>query len=485
MEIVVIILYILSLLYIFLFSMNQLHLTWIYSRNKRSPEHDIPLFADFEPLVTIQLPIYNEKYVVERLIEAVSKLDYPKTKLEIQVLDDSTDETSEIILKKIESLRPLGLNLKFIHREQRTGYKSGALENGLKLANGAFIAIFDADFIPQADFLRKTITYFSDSSIGVVQTRWSHINTDYSLLTQLQAFGLDAHFSIEQRARNVAGSFINFNGTCGLWRKSCIEDAGGWAFDTLTEDLDLSYRAQLNGWKFKYLEEVSTPGELPVLMQAVKSQQFRWNKGGAETARKLFGSVMKSNSSVSKKVHAFFHLFNSSVFVGVLVAALLSVPILYLKPNHPEITWLFDLGIIFLFGFFGIALFYWVSTKRFYKNPLRIFLSRFPGFLIVSMGLTLHNALAVLEGLWGIKTPFVRTPKFNIHNKLDSWRNNVYIKPSVNLLTILEGLLCLYFIFGIALGIYLKDTTLIIFHVMLALGFGSVFYYSVKPLAHA
>jgi hypothetical protein len=234
-----------------------------------------------------------------------------------------------------------------------------------------------------------------------------------------------------------------------------------------------------------YLEDVSTPGELPVLMQAVKSQQFRWNKGGAETARKLFGSVLKSNSSVRKKIHAFFHLFNSSVFVGVLVAALLSVPILYVKPNHPEITWLFDLGIIFLFGFFSISLFYWVSTKRFYKNPLRIFLSRFPGFLIVSMGLSLHNGLAVLEGLWGIKTPFVRTPKFNIHNKLDSWRNNVYIKPSINLLTILEGLLCLYFIFGIVLGIYLNDTALIIFHVMLALGFGSVFYYSVKPLTHA
>ncbi len=484
MEIVVIVLYILSLLYIFLFSMNQLHLTWIYKKDKRSGTQDQPLNANFEPLVTIQLPVYNEKYVVERLIEAVSKLDYPKNKLEIQVLDDSTDETSEIILKTIEALRPLALNLKFIHREQRTGYKAGALENGLKLANGEFIAIFDADFIPQSDFLRKTITYFSDPSIGVVQTRWSHINRDYSLLTQLQAFGLDAHFSIEQSARNVAGSFINFNGTCGLWRKSCIEDAGGWAFDTLTEDLDLSYRAQLKGWKFKYLEDVCTPGELPMLMQAVKSQQFRWNKGGAETARKLFGSVLKSNSSILKKTHAFFHLFNSSVFVGVLVAALLSVPILYVKPNHPEINWLFDLGVLFLSGFFAISLFYWVATKRFYKNPWHIFFRRFPGFLIVSMGLSLHNGLAVLEGLLGIKTPFVRTPKFNINSKFDSWRNNVYIKPSINLLTILEGLLCLYFIFGIAVGIYLDDMTLILFHVMLALGFGSVFYYSVKPLAH-
>lgn len=485
MEILIIILYILSLLYIFLFSMGQLHLTWIYSKNKSNPKKELPLHSDFEPLVTIQLPVYNEKYVVERLIDAVSKLDYPKNKLEIQVLDDSTDETSEIILKKVETLSDTGLNIKFIHREHRTGYKAGALEHGLRLASGEFIAIFDADFIPEADFLKKTIAYFSDPSIGVVQTRWAHINRDYSLLTQLQAFGLDAHFSIEQSARNAAGSFINFNGTCGLWRKQCIEDAGGWSHDTLTEDLDLSYRAQLKGWKFKYLEDVSTPGELPVIMQAVKSQQFRWNKGGAETARKIFGSVLRSNASFRVKAHAFFHLFNSSVFVGVLVAALVSVPMLYIKSSHPGITWLFDLGVIFLFGFFSISLFYWVATKQFHQKPIRIFLKRFPSFLIVSMGLSLHNGLAVIEGLLGIKTPFIRTPKFNIHDKLDSWRSNVYIKPSLNLLTILEGVLCLYFLFGIAVGIHLHDSILIVFHVMLVLGFGSVFYYSVKPLAHA
>ena len=485
MEITITILYLLSLLYIFLFSMSQLHLAWLYSRNKRNRKDAITATVTFEPLVTIQLPIYNEKYVVERLIDAVSMIDYPKSKLEIQVLDDSSDETSEIILKKIESIRPLGLNIKFIHREDRAGFKAGALEHGFKLATGEFIAIFDADFIPAHDFLKKTIPHFSDPSIGVVQTRWAHLNKDYSLLTQLQAFGLDAHFSIEQSARNAAGSFINFNGTCGLWRKQCIEDAGGWSFDTLTEDLDLSYRAQLKGWRFKYLEDVSTPGELPVMMQAVKTQQFRWNKGGAETARKLFGSVLQSNASLVHKSHAFFHLFNSSVFVGVLTAAILSVPMLYIKTRHPEIKWLFDLGVVFLIGFFSISLFYWVATKQFYNNPLKIFFSRFPSFLIVSMGLSLHNGLAVVEGLLGIKTPFIRTPKFNIHRKGDSWRNNVYFKPTLSMLTILEGILCLYFLFGIAAGIYLHDNVLIIFHIMLALGFGSVVYYSVKPLTHA
>jgi len=484
MEIAITIAYILSLLYIFLFSMSQLHLTWIYAWNKSIRKPAVPSSENFEPLVTIQLPIYNEKYVVGRLIEAVSKLDYPKHKLEIQILDDSTDESSEIILKKIESIRPLGLNIKFIHREARTGFKAGALGNGFKLATGEFMAIFDADFIPEPDFLKKTIGYFSDPLIGVIQTRWAHINRDYSLLTQLQAFGLDAHFSIEQTARNEAGSFINFNGTCGIWRKQCIQDAGGWSFDTLTEDLDLSYRAQLKGWKFKYLQDVSTPGELPIIMQAVKTQQFRWNKGGAETARKLFGRVLISNTSLIHKTHAFFHLFNSSVFVGVLIAAILSIPMLYIKSKHPEIVWVFNLGVIFLLGFFSISLFYWVATKQFYKNPVRIFFRRFPGFLIVSMGLSLHNGLAVLEGLLGIKTPFIRTPKFNMHRKGESLRRNVYFKPTLSVITILEGVLCLYFAFGIAAGVYLHDNILIIFHIMLTLGFGCVFYYSVKPLLH-
>lgn len=485
MTIIITILYSLSLLYIFLFSLGQLHLTWLYVRKKRNVETKIILDTTFEPLVTIQLPIYNEKYVIERLIDAVSKLEYPKHKLEIQVLDDSTDETTEIIQKKIDQLKNTGLDIKLIHRKDRTGFKATALDNGFHLASGEFITIFDADFIPEPDFLKKTIPYFKDHSIGVVQTRWGHINKDYSMLTKLQAFGLDAHFSIEQVARNSAGSFINFNGTCGVWRKKCIDDAGGWKFDTLTEDLDLSYNAQLKGWKFKYLENISTPGELPIMMQAIKSQQYRWNKGGAETARKIFWRVLTSDFSFTNKVHAFFHLFNSSVFVGILVAAFLSIPMLFIKSNHPEINWLFNLGVIFLFGFMSIALFYWVATKQFYPNARKTFFGLFPSFLIVSMGLSLHNGLAVIEGLIGIKTPFIRTPKFNINLKNVSWKNNDYIKPTVSILTVLEGLLSLYFIFGIATGIYLHENVLIIFHIMLALGFGTVFYHSVKPLAYA
>jgi len=478
------ILYGIFLCYIFLFSLSQLHLTLIYIKRTKEPSVNPLVLHDF-PLVTVQLPIYNEKYVVDRLLDAISKFNYPKEKFEIQILDDSTDETTTLLVRKIEHLRPLGLDIKLVHREHRAGFKAGALDHGIQSAKGDFIAIFDADFIPDSDFLLKTLPYFKDSAIGVVQTRWEHINKEYSILTRLQAFGLDAHFSIEQSARSAAGSFINFNGTCGVWRKKCIEDAGGWSHDTLTEDLDLSYRAQLKNWKFKYLEGVSTPGELPIIMPAIKSQQYRWNKGAAETARKNFGNVLRSGMPLKNKIHAFFHLFNSSVFVCLLGAALLSVPMLYIKQSNPSIEWLFNLGIIFLIGFMSITLFYWIATKRFHvSNPGKTFFSLYPRFLMVSMGLSLHNGLAVLEGLIGRKTPFVRTPKFNV-SQGEPWTRNSYITTRINWLTIMEGILCLYFIFGIILGIQLDDGGLLFFHAMLVMGFGGVFYYSVRPAFHA
>jgi cellulose synthase/poly-beta-1,6-N-acetylglucosamine synthase-like glycosyltransferase len=484
MTLAITILYTLSLLYIFLFSLGQLHLALIYIRLGRKVEPPVPTLIHF-PVVTIQLPVFNEKYVVERLLDAVSRFNYPADKFEIQILDDSTDETTSIISKKIENLSSLGLDIKLVHRLKRLGFKAGALDHGIQFVKGEFIAIFDADFIPEPDFLIKTLPYFSDPTIGVVQTRWGHVNRDYSILTRLQAFGLDAHFSIEQSARSSAGSFINFNGTCGVWRKKCIEDAGGWSHDTLTEDLDLSYRAQLKHWKFKYLEAVATPGELPIIMPAIKSQQYRWNKGAAETARKIFGRVLRSDLPLKNKIHAFFHLFNSSVFMCLLMAAFLSVPMLYVKQSHPKIEWLFNLGIVFLAGFLSITLFYWIATKKFYsEKPWRTFVSLYPRFLIVSMGLSLHNGLAVLEGFVGRKTPFVRTPKFNVA-KGESWKKNSYVSTRINVLTIMEGLLCLYFVFAIGLGFLLHDKGLLVFHAMLALGFGSVFFYSVRPAFHA
>ena len=483
MEWIIAIVYILSLFYLFVFSLGQLHLTHIYLRRKE--EVKTPPGPDFEPLVTIQLPVYNEKYVVERLIDAVVKIKYPPEKLEIQILDDSTDETSGIIYQKIEWLHEFGYDLKHLRRESRKGYKAGALQEGLQSARGEFIVIFDSDFVPDADFLQKTLAHFKDPSVGAVQTRWGHINKDYSLITRLQAFGLDAHFSIEQSARNSAGSFINFNGTCGVWRKRCIIDAGGWSADTLTEDLDLSYRAQLKGWRFVYLEDVVTPGELPVVMPVIKLQQYRWNKGGAETARKLAGKVLRSNLSIRQKIHAFLHLFNSSVFVALFLAGVLSIPMLYIKGHNPTIPLLFNVGSVFLLGFLSVAFFYWTATQRFYGRPEKKFLLLFPAFLVISMGLSLHNGLAVVEGWLGIKTPFKRTPKFNIVKKRDPWLDNVYLNANVNMITLLEGLLAVCFIFTIVRGFQINDTSLIIFHAMLALGFATVFLLSLKPWANA
>jgi cellulose synthase/poly-beta-1,6-N-acetylglucosamine synthase-like glycosyltransferase len=483
MDWIVAILYTLSLFYLFLFSAGQLHLTHIYLKKKKTPES--PRTPDFLPLVTIQLPVYNEKYVVERLIDAVVKIDYPKEKLDIQILDDSTDETSGIIYQKLEWQGTSGLNITHIRRDSRIGYKAGALQEGLHTARGEFIAIFDSDFVPDPDFLKKTLPYFQDKDVGAVQTRWGHLNRNYSIITRLQAFALDAHFSIEQSARNAAGSFINFNGTSGVWRKSCIVDAGGWSADTLTEDLDLSYRAQMKGWKFKYLEDVVTPGELPVVMPVVKLQQYRWNKGGAETARKLAGQVLRAGFPVRLKIHALLHLFNSSVFVAVFLAAILSVPMLFIKNSNPAVHMLFDLGGVFFFGFLSVGIFYWTSMRRLYPGSTNLFFMLFPAFLIISMGLSFHNGLAVIEGWLGIRSPFARTPKFNIVNKRDPWKNNAYLNSKLSLTTILEGLLSVCFIFAVVKGIEMNDTTLLVFHAMLALGFGTVFLSSIKPWANA
>lgn len=484
MEVLIVVLYILSLFFLFLFSLGQLHLAWLYKKSLKNVDpalQEPPSAASFFPKVTVQLPLYNERYVVERLLDAVAAFDYPADKLEIQVLDDSTDDTKEIVAAKIEALKNKGVSIRHICRKNRAGFKAGALQAGLEQAEGEFIAIFDADFLPAPDFLQKTIPHFSSPAVGVVQTRWEHLNRNYSLLTRLQAFGLDAHFTVEQGGRSEANSFINFNGTGGVWRKSCIEDAGGWSADTLTEDLDLSYRAQLKGWKFCYLEGVEAPAELPVLMPAIKSQHFRWNKGAAECARKNLGKVFRSSKKPVHKIHAVFHLLNSSIFIAIFLSALLSIPMLFLKVQNPEWSWLFHAGSIFLIGFLSIAIFYWTATRR--LHPLhtgRYFWSLFPSFLVVSMGLAAHNTIAVMEGWLGRKSPFIRTPKYNIRQSSDSWVGNVYIRQSISWGILLEGLLCLYFLFGIGAGLYLQDYGLLLFHAMLASGFGLVFYYSVR-----
>ncbi len=465
--------------FIFLYSLIQGHLVLLYLRKKKD-NTKTDSDTDYMPKVAIQLPIYNEKYVAERLIDKIIEIDYPKDKLEIQILDDSNDETKQIVAEKVERTKQLGFNITHFTRSKNTGFKAGALAEGMELLAAEFIAIFDADFLPEKDFLKNTIPHFQNEKIGVVQTRWAHLNEDYSLLTRLQAFGLDAHFTIEQTAKNLGKHFINFNGTAGVWRKKCIYDAGGWESDTITEDLDLSYRAQMKGWEFKYLEEVGCPAELPVAMNALKNQQFRWTKGAAETARKNLWNFLKTPKlGLGTKIHGFFHLLNSFLFVCIFSTAVLSVPILYIKQDLKELAWLFNVAAVLIGSFLILGFYYYITQKR--RHTKNLFFIRFPMFLSVSMGLSLHNAIAVLEGYLGIKSPFVRTPKFAITENSGSWaEKKEYLKSTFNSLTIFEILMGVYALFGIYSAFKLNDFGLLPFHCMLAVGFSYVAFYSYK-----
>lgn len=491
MELFIVVIYSLSLLFVFLYSLVQLSLLFSYIKAKKNTADDSEVYDLTKekevPFVTIQLPVYNELYVMERLLDNIAKLDYPAHKLEIQVLDDSTDESINSTMQHIEQLRAKGLDISHIHRVDRQGFKAGALKEGLEVAKGEFIAIFDADFLPKSDWLLQTVPHFKNPAIGVVQTRWGHTNRNYSLLTQIQAFALDFHFTMEQVGRNKKNHFINFNGTAGIWRKECIEDAGNWQGDTLTEDLDLSYRAQLKQWKFKYLEQVETPAELPVVISAARSQQFRWNKGAAENFKKLFKSVATNKEvSLGTKIHSFFHLLNSSMFLIILLISVLSLPILYIKYNNPVYNWYFNLMAVFALSTVIFFFCYWVSFKNLhgagFKNFFK-FLKLFITFFSVAMGFSVHNSLAVLEGHLGKKSDFVRTPKFNLESLSESWKQNKYINNNISTNTIFEALLMLYFGFALFTGYMLNEYGFFIFHSMLFFGFGFVFFKSVTAKA--
>ncbi len=487
---IIITIYSLALVLIFLYSLAQLNLLVNYLGYKRSNQ-TAPKFNLLDPkeipYVTIQLPVYNEEYVMERLLENISKIAYPKSKLEIQVLDDSTDDSVHITAKHIDTLREAGLDITHIRRENRQGYKAGALKEGLEIAKGDFIAIFDADFLPASDWLKKTVIYFKDPEIGVVQTRWGHINRDYSTLTRIQAFALDAHFTLEQVGRNAKGHFINFNGTAGIWRKECILDAGNWEGDTLTEDLDLSYRAQLKNWKFKYLEDVETPAELPVVISAARSQQFRWNKGGAENFRKSVSSVITAkNISFKTKFHGVMHLLNSSMFLCVFIVAFLSIPMLYIKNAYDNLEWLFQATNFFILSTIILFICYWFTYKSIQGSSFDNFvdyIKLFFTFFSVALGFSLHNSIAVLEGHMGKRSEFVRTPKFNLNSLTDSWKTNKYLSTKLSPNMIFEAVLMIYFLFGMYLAIPLNDFGLFPFHLMLFLGFGFVFFKSLTARA--
>lgn len=484
---VILIIYGSCLVLVFFYSILQLSLSIAYSKNrkKKAAEKPLPFDPAKAPKVTVQLPMFNELYVAERMIDVAAAFDYPADKLEIQVLDDSTDETKDVVAKKVAEVAATGVNIKHIHRVDRTGYKAGALDAAMDKVEGDFIAIFDADFVPDADFLQKTMPYFEDEKVGVVQTRWGHLNKDYSLLTELQAFGLNGHFAAEQGGRNAAGHFINFNGTGGVWRKKCIESAGGWEHDTLTEDLDLSYRAQLRGWKFRYLENVIAPAELPITMSALKNQQHRWMKGGAECFRKMAWTILTFKGvRFSDRIHGLSHLFNSSVFIFILSMSLLSLPVLHIKDSFSDLNFFIQFGSVFISSTIFLMYYYWLSFRDKTENAFTSFFrfaGRFFQFLIVSMGLALSNTVAVLEGYLGIKSSFVRTPKFNVAKKTE-FKGNKYDKKSISLITIGEGVLMVLFGFTAVNRAIYGDLGMVPFHLMLAVGNGLVFFYSLSEL---
>ncbi len=469
----------LSMAFIFSYSLIQLNLVINYIKSKKKTKLETPEIINL-PIVTIQLPVYNELYVIERLIDKVCEFDYPKDKLEIQLLDDSNDETVDIIKRKVEHYKTLGFDIQHIQREDRVGYKAGALKYGTEFCKGEFIAIFDSDFVPENDFLLKTIPHFKNDKIGVVQSKWGFTNSEYSYLTCLQAFGLNAHFSVEQVGRGYNNHFINFNGTAGVWRKSCITDAGGWESDTLTEDLDLSYRAQLKGWKFLYLEDVVSPSELPVEINALKAQQFRWTKGAAECTSKNLKRVLKSkNTPLTTKIHAIFHLMNSSIFIFIFLMSIISLPLIYIKSEFTEYNYLLKLSGFFMSSWLILAFFYWTAFRQNSKGNVLSFFNHFLGFLAVSMGLSLHNSLAVIEGYIGKKSPFIRTPKFNINDASDDWNTNKYLVKKVTPLTYIEGGLLIYFIYTLTVAIRYRDFGIMPLLGFLIFGYGFVFFNSV------
>ncbi len=368
------------------------------------------------PRVTIQLPMFNERHVAERVIEAAARVEYPRELLQIQVLDDSTDETARIAAECVRKLVDRGHDIIYVHRTNRVGYKAGALEEGLKTATGEFIAIFDADFLPRPDVLQRTVHYFTDAQVGMVQCRWEHLNRNDSLLTEAEAILLDGHFLIEHTARNRSGRFMSFNGTAGIWRRSAIQDAGGWEHDTLTEDLDLSYRAQLRGWRFVFVPELTAPAELPPEMNAFKAQQHRWTKGGAQTCRKLLPKVMREAPNWRVKLEAFFHLTSWMVYVLMVLLSILVGPAMIAKlavePDHS--FWRLGFDFLLFFVGTGSALCFYVVSQIQITQPWWVIARSLPGLMAIGIGIAVNNAIAAVEGLLRQSGEFVRTPKFGV-----------------------------------------------------------------------
>ncbi len=459
-------------LVLFVLATYGLHRYWLvydyykYARNIPGP----PPEATRWPRVTVQLPIFNERYVIERLVEAVSRFDYPHELLDIQVLDDSTDETQQVAGACVARFTAQGLPITYIHRTNREGYKAGALEHGLQTAQGEFVAIFDADFIPAPDFLRHSIPYFENEKIGMVQTRWTYLNRDYSLLTQVETILLDGHFVVEHGARSRRGTFFNFNGTAGVWRRQAIEDAGGWEHDTLTEDTDLSYRAQLCGWKFLYLPDIECASELPVDMNGFKAQQARWAKGLMQTAKKILPRVMRSNAPWHVKAEAFFHLTANISYPLMVLLSTMLLPAMIVRFYQGWIQMLVIDLPLFLASTCSISSFYLVAQKELRpQNWWRTFLYM-PFVMATGIGISVRNAQAVIEAIIGKKSEFARTPKYKIEGKQGSFVAKTY-RNKAGWMPYAEVLLGVYFSLTVLYAVFNENYATVPFLLLFVWGY--------------
>jgi cellulose synthase/poly-beta-1,6-N-acetylglucosamine synthase-like glycosyltransferase len=436
-------LYFLTLVILAVFGLHRYIMVFLYYRHRDRRALPVPP-PEKLPRVTVQLPLYNEMYVVDRLLESVSRIRYPKDLLEIQVLDDSTDETTDMVEAAVARYREQGFDIQHLHRTDRAGFKAGALDGGLKVAKGEFILIFDADFIAPADILEKTLGHFEDPKVGMVQVRWGHINRDYSLLTQVQSVLLDGHFILEHGGRNRSGRFFNFNGTAGLWRRDVIADAGGWQHDTLTEDLDLSYRAQMKGWRFVFVQDVVSPAEVPVEMNAFKSQQHRWAKGSIQTCKKLLPRILASSLPRSIKTEAVFHLTANFAYPLMIVLSLLMFPAMVIRYNMG----LYEMMIVdvplFLGATMSVCSFYLMSQREIFGQTWKSRIKYLPAVLGVGIGLSVNNAKAVLEALFGVDSEFTRTPKYRVEAVGDEWKQKRY-RGNLTFVPFIELLLGVYF----------------------------------------
>src|SRR5881409_1096513 len=434
--------YFFVLIVLAVYGWHRYYLVYLYMRNRAKEPRPGPQL-DPLPDVTVQLPLYNEMYVADRLIDAVCRIEYPRELLEIQVLDDSVDETCSIAELAVRRSAMQGVDIKYYHRPDRKGFKAGALEAGLKVARGEFIAIFDADFLPSRDFLARLMPHFADPRVGMVQARWGHINQDYSLLTKIQSILLDGHFVLEHGARNRSGRFFNFNGTAGVWRREAIADAGGWQHDTLTEDLDLSYRAQLRGWRFVFLSDLIAPAEVPVEMNAFKSQQHRWAKGSIQTCLKLLPQILRSNVPLGVKAEAFFHLTANFNYILMCILSILMFPSMVIRYNMGWYEMILIDVPLFFAATFSFCNFYMVCQRELHKD----WLSRFkyvPFLMSVGIGLSVNNTRAVFEALFNMQSEFTRTPKYHIEADADEWVGKRY-RQSVAVQPLVELALGLYF----------------------------------------